>query len=178
MRSSVGVCDVSTFGKIDVQGPDAAALLDRIYANTIGTLKPGKVRYGMMLREDGFAFDDGTVARLAPDHFVVTTTTVNAGRVMQHLEMLLQADWPQLQVHATSVTEQWAAAAVSGPHARQVLAQIVDIDLSNAAFPFLAVGSCRMSHHHRPPFPPGSFRMCCSGEPAYDSTCRRDRGPA
>ena len=97
---AVGVCDVSTLGKIDVQGPDAAAFLDRVYANTISTLPVGRVRYGLMLREDGFVMDDGTVARLGAERFLVTTTTAAAGEVMAHLEFCLQCLWPELDVQA------------------------------------------------------------------------------
>ena len=80
VRSAVGVCDVSTLGKIDIQGTDAAAFLDRVYINTFSTLPVGKTRYGSMLREDGLVMDDGTTARLAKDRYIMSTTTVNAGR--------------------------------------------------------------------------------------------------
>ena len=113
--SQVGVCDVSTLGKIDVQGRDAGAFLDRVYANTFSTLPVGKARYGLMLREDGFVLDDGTTARLAEDHYFMTTTTANAVKVMQHLEFCQQCLWPELDVQMVSVTEQWAQYAVAGP---------------------------------------------------------------
>ncbi len=118
VRTNVGIVDVSTLGKIELQGRDVAEFLNRVYVNRWDTLAVGRCRYGVMLRDDGMVFDDGTTSRLAPAHYLMTTTTVNAVKVMQHLEMLLQADWPELEVFATSVTEQWAAAAVSGPHAR------------------------------------------------------------
>jgi sarcosine oxidase subunit alpha len=137
VRGQVGICDVSTLGKIDVQGRDAGTFLDRVYANTFSTLPVGKARYGLMLREDGFVLDDGTTARLAEDHYFMTTTTVNAVKVMQHLEFCQQVLWPELDVQTVSVTEQWAQFAVAGPRARDVLQAIVDPahDLSNAAFP-------------------------------------------
>ncbi|WP_022723726.1 2Fe-2S iron-sulfur cluster-binding protein, partial [Rhodopseudomonas sp. B29] len=119
-RTNVGVCDVSTLGKIDVQGSDAGVFLDRIYTNTFSTLPVGKVRYGLMLREDGIAFDDGTCARFADDHFMMSTTTANAGAVMQHLEHARQVLWSQLDVQLVSVTEQWAQYAVAGPRARDL----------------------------------------------------------
>src|SRR4029450_9526504 len=100
--------DVSTLGKIELAGPDVVAFLDRVYANTIHTLAVGRCRYGVMLRDDGMVMDDGTVTRLAGSHFLVTTTTVNAVRVMQHFEYLLQVVWPQLEGLLTSVTQQWA----------------------------------------------------------------------
>ncbi len=100
VRKRVGVCDVSTLGKIDVQGRDAGIFLDRVYANTFSTLPVGKARYGLMLREDGFVLDDGTTARLAEDHYFMTTTTANAVKVMQHLEFAQQCLWPELDVRA------------------------------------------------------------------------------
>jgi heterotetrameric sarcosine oxidase alpha subunit len=139
VRSHAGVCDVSTLGKIDVQGPDAGAFLDRIYINTFSALAVGKVRYGLMLREDGFVLDDGTGARFAEDRYLVSTTTMNAERVLQHLEFASQVLWPELDVQITSVTEQWAQYAIAGPRAREVLERLLGpaLDLSNAAFPHL-----------------------------------------
>lgn len=140
VRSSVGVCDVSTLGKIDIQGTDAGIFLDRVYANTFSTLPVGKVRYGVMLREDGFVLDDGTSARLAADHYVLTTTTANAGKVMQHLEHARQVTSPELDVQIVSISEQWAQYAVAGPNSRKLLERLLgsSIDLSNDAFPYLA----------------------------------------
>ncbi len=177
VRTNVGIVDVSTLGKIELQGRDVADFLNRVCINRWDTLAVGRCRYGAMLRDDGMVFDDGTTSRLAPSHYLMTTTTVNAAKVMQHLEMLLQADWPQLQVFATSVTEQWAAAAVSGPRARQVLAKIVDIDVSNEAFPFLAVGACRV-RTATGPAPARLLRMSYSGELAYEIHVPADCGRA
>jgi sarcosine oxidase subunit alpha len=139
-RAGVGVCDVSTLGKIDIQGPDAGTFLDRIYANTFSTVPVGKVRYGLMLREDGIVMDDGTSARFAPDHYVMSTTTVNAAKVMQHLEHARQVLWPELDVQMVSVTEQWAQYAIAGPNARRLLERLLGsaIDISDAVFPYLA----------------------------------------
>ena len=117
-RESAGIVDVSTLGKIAVQGPDAAEFLDRVYTNIFSTLPVGKARYGLMLREDGLAFDDGTTWRLGDHDFLMTTTTANAGKVMQHLEYFLDVIWPDLKVMLTSVTDQWAGAAIGGPKAR------------------------------------------------------------
>jgi sarcosine oxidase subunit alpha len=164
VRSRVGVCDVSTLGKIDVQGPDAGALLDRLYVNSFSNLAAGRVRYGLMLREDGFAMDDGTVTRLAEDRFFVTTTTVGAARVMQHIDFCRQVIWPELDVQATSVTEQWATYAVAGPRARDLLAQLLpDLDLSNEGFPFMAAAEIRWRGA-----PARLFRVSFSGELAYE----------
>ena len=167
VRTNVGVVDVSTLGKIELQGRDVAELLNRVYINRWDTLAVGRCRYGVMLREDGIVDDDGTTSRLGPTHYLMTTTTVNAVRVMQHLERLLQIDWPELDVFVTSVTEQWAAAALAGPKARDVLARIVDIDVSNSAFPFLAVARC-IVRAASGPIPARLFRMSYSGELAYE----------
>ena len=112
VRTNVGVVDVSTLGKIEFQGTDVAEFLNRVYINRWDTLAVGRCRYGVMLRDDGVVLDDGTTSRLAPAHYLMTTTTVNAARVMQHLELLLQRDWPELDVFATPVTEHWSAAAL------------------------------------------------------------------
>ncbi|TIW03750.1 MAG: sarcosine oxidase subunit alpha, partial [Mesorhizobium sp.] len=132
VRSAVGLCDVSTLGKVDVQGADAGEFLNRLYSNVMDTLKVGRVRYGLMLREDGFAYDDGTCARLAEDHYVVTTTTANAGLVYRNMEFARQCLWPELDVQIISTTDAWAQIAVAGPKSRALLARIVDgFDLSN-----------------------------------------------
>src|SRR5690606_15551880 len=125
VRSSVGICDVSTLGKIDVQGTDAGLFLDHVYANTISTLQIGRCRYGLMLREDGFVMDDGTAARLSEEHFIVSTTTANAGKVMQHLEFCHQVLWPDLDVTMVSVTDQWSQYAIAGPKSRIVLQRLL-----------------------------------------------------
>src|SRR5262249_11292479 len=90
VRSGVGIFDASTLGKIEVVGRDAAEFLNRIYSNALVRLAPGRCRYALMLKEDGYILDDGVVARLAPDRFHVTTTTGGAGRVLQHMEDYLQ----------------------------------------------------------------------------------------
>ena len=123
-REAAGIADVSTLGKIAVQGPDAADFLDRVYTNIFSTLPVGKARYGLMLREDGLALDDGTTWRLGEHDFLMTTTTANAGKVMQHLEYLLDVIWPDLKVQLTSVTDQWAGASIAGPKAREILAVV------------------------------------------------------
>jgi heterotetrameric sarcosine oxidase alpha subunit len=166
VRKAVGVCDVSTLGKIDVQGRDAGVFLDRVYANTFSVLPVGKARYGLMLREDGFVLDDGTTARLAEDHYFMTTTTANAVKVMQHLEFAQQCLWPELDVELVSVTEQWAQYAVAGPRARDVLQAVVDptYDLSNAAFPYLACGDVTVCGGT----PGRLYRLSFSGELAYE----------
>jgi sarcosine oxidase subunit alpha len=166
VRGGVGLADVSTLGKIDVQGSDAVALLDRVYANSVSTLPTGRARYGVMLREDGFVFDDGTFARLGDTHFVVSTTTANARGVMSHLEYCAQVLWPEMDVALTSVTDQWAQFAVAGPRAREVLQKVLDpgCDVSNSAFPFMACGAVRL----RNGVAGRLFRLSFSGELGYE----------
>ncbi|CAL9329805.1 Sarcosine oxidase subunit alpha [Streptomyces sp. enrichment culture] len=138
-RESVGFMDASTLGKIDVQGPDAGVFLDRLYTNMMSTLKVGMIRYGVMCRPDGMVFDDGTVIRVAPDRFLVTTTTGNAAAVLDWMEEWLQTEWPELKVHCTSVTEQWATVALVGPKSREVLASLAPrLAVANDDFPFMA----------------------------------------
>ncbi len=171
-RSSVGICDVSTLGKIEVHGPDAATLLDRLYINTIATLAVGKVRYGVMLREDGLVMDDGTITRWAEDCFFVTTTTVNAAKVMQHIDHARQVLWPGLDAQACSVTEQWATYAVAGPHSRDLLANLApDLDLSNGALPYMAAATFRWRGTSA-----RIFRVSFSGELAYEVSVPAQHG--
>ncbi|NVO28928.1 sarcosine oxidase subunit alpha family protein [Donghicola sp. C2-DW-16] len=165
VRRDVGLCDVTTLGKIDVQGADAAEFLNRMYANMMGTLKVGMVRYGLMLREDGHLYDDGTCARLGADHFVVTTTTANAGAVYRNLEFAHQCLWPELDVQLISTTDAWAQIAVAGPKSRALLQRIVDgFDLSNEAFPFMACAELTICGGLRARL----FRISFSGELAYE----------
>ncbi|MDB6083434.1 MAG: soxA [Gammaproteobacteria bacterium] len=165
VRSSVGVCDVSTLGKIDIQGSDSGEFLDRVYVNLFWTLPVGKVRYGLMLREDGFVMDDGTTARLDTHHYVMSTTTANAAKVMQHLEHARQVMWPELDVQMVSVTEQWAQYAVAGPSSRHLLERLLGdcIDLANEAFPYLACAEFTWRG-----VPARLFRISFSGEMAYE----------
>jgi sarcosine oxidase subunit alpha len=163
VRGAVGVCDVSTLGKIDVQGPDAAAFLDRVYVNVISTLAVGRVRYGVMLREDGFVMDDGTVARLGAERFFVTTTTAAAAEVMAHLEFAHQCLWPELDVAFVSQTDHWAQIAVAGPRSRELVAGVVDAPMDDAAAPYMACGEARVAG-----VAGRFFRVSFSGERAYE----------
>ena len=164
VRRGVGLTDVSTLGKIDVQGPDAARFLDFIYANTFSTLAVGRARYGIMLREDGMLFDDGTTTRLAPEHFLITTTTANATAVLEHMEFQLQAHCAHLKVSLTDVADQWAQFALAGPRSRAVIAALLpEEDLSAAAFPFMAARSVRLAG-----LSARLFRISFSGELAYE----------
>ncbi len=165
-RGSVGICDVTTLGKIDIQGRDAAEFLNKVYANGFAKLAVGKVRYGLMLREDGICYDDGTTARLGETHFVMTTTTANAVLVFRNMEFARQCLWPGLDIHLISATEQWAQFAVAGPNSRALLRKIVDpeFDISNEAFPFMACGAVNVCGGT----PGRLFRISFSGELAYE----------
>ena len=165
-RNSVGICDVTTLGKIDVQGSDAAAFLNKIYCNPFAKVPVGKVRYGLMLREDGIAMDDGTAARMAEDHFVVTTTTANAVSVYRHMEFVRQCLFPDMDVQLISTTEAWAQFSVAGPNARRLLQKVVDPehDISNDAFPYMACGDITVGGGLRARL----FRISFSGELAYE----------
>jgi methylglutamate dehydrogenase subunit C len=162
-RKSVGICDVTTLGKIDIQGTDAGAFLDRVYANTFSTLPVGKCRYGLMLREDGMVFDDGTTARMAEHEYVMTTTTANAVTVFRHLEYCRQCLWPDLDVQLISTTEAWAQYSVAGPNARDLLQKLVDQDISDAAFPYMGAGNITVGGLRA-----RLFRISFSGELAYE----------
>lgn len=166
VRTSVGVCDVTTLGKVDVQGKDAAAFLNKVYCNGFAKLAVGKARYGLMLREDGLAMDDGTAARLAEDHFVVTTTTAKAVPVYRHMEFVRQVLCPELDVQLISTTEAWAQYAIAGPNSRAVLEKIVDpdFDVSNEGFPFMACSELTICNGIRARL----FRLSFSGELAYE----------
>jgi sarcosine oxidase subunit alpha len=164
VRANVGICDVSTLGKIEIFGSDAAEFLNRVYCNGFAKLPVGKARYGLMLREDGFIYDDGTTSRLAEDHYFMTTTTAQAAGVLNHLEFCAQVLWPELDVRFASVSDQWAQMAIAGPKARAVVAQLVDRDISNAAFPYLAAADVTVMGS----LPARLFRISFSGELAYE----------
>jgi sarcosine oxidase subunit alpha len=162
-RKSVGICDVTTLGKIDIQGTDAGAFLDRVYCNTFSALAVGKCRYGLMLREDGMVFDDGTTARMGTHEYVMTTTTANAVTVFRHLEYCRQVLWPDMDVQLISTTEAWAQFSVAGPNARKLLEKIVDQDISDAAFPYMGAGEITVGGLRA-----RLFRISFSGELAYE----------
>ena len=174
VRKSVGLVDVSTLGKIDVQGPDAAEFLNRIYSNGFAKLPVGKARYGLMLREDGMLFDDGTTWRLAENRYLMTTTTAGAGQVMEHLEYHRDVVWPNLKVALTSVSDEWAGVAVAGPKARNVLkACVKECDVSNDGLPFMGVREGVIAG-----IPVWIARLSFSGEMAYEVYCGAGWGQA
>jgi heterotetrameric sarcosine oxidase alpha subunit len=163
VRQSVGICDVSTLGKIDIQGADAGQFLDFVYTNGFSKLKPGRVRYGLMLREDGHVMDDGTTACWTENHYVMTTTTAAAGQVMKHLEFVRQGLRPDWDVQIISTTEQWAQFAVAGPRAREVLNSLLDTHIDDTNFPFMQCGPVSMGG-----IDARLFRISFSGEHAYE----------
>jgi sarcosine oxidase subunit alpha len=164
VRNAVGLADVGTLGKIDIQGPDALEFLQRVYCNNFANLAVGRLRYGLMLREDGIVMDDGTVARLSEQHYLVTTTTVSAGKVMNHFEWLLQTAWPELKCHVVSVTEQFAQFALAGPNSRKVLAALLPhCDVSDNALPHLGLIETTINGQAL-----WIYRMSFSGERAYE----------
>jgi sarcosine oxidase subunit alpha len=164
VRGHVGITDVSTLGKLEVHGPDAAAFLDFIYANTFSSLPVGRARYGIMLREDGMMLDDGTTARLGREQFVVTTTTANSTAVLEHMEFQLQSQCRHLDVLISEVTDEWAQFAVAGPQARAVIAAALgSFDASNEAFPFMAAAAMNLDG-----IAGRIFRISFSGELAYE----------
>ena len=166
VRKSVGLCDVTSLGKIAIQGPDATELVNRVYTNAFAKLPIGKARYGIMLRDDGMVMDDGTTWRFSEHDYFMTTTTAHAAKVMVWLEELLQMRWPELKVHVTSVSEQWAGCAVAGPKSRVVLeAVLADAGaVSNDKLPFMGVIETTLSNG----VPCRIARISFSGEMAFE----------
>jgi sarcosine oxidase subunit alpha len=175
-RRTVGLCDVTSLGKIAVQGPDATVFLNRVYSNAFAKLPIGKARYGIMLRDDGLVMDDGTTWRLSETEYFMTTTTAHAAPVMAWLEELLQTRWSDLKVHVTSVSEQWAGIAVAGPCSRTVLETCVEDPtcVSNDNFPFMGVIETVLKDK----IPCRIARISFSGELAYEVYVPSDYGPA
>jgi sarcosine oxidase subunit alpha len=174
VRGGIGLFDGTTLGKIEIVGPDAAEFLNRIYVNSWTKLAPGRCRYGVMLREDGFVLDDGVVGRLAADRFHATTTTGGAAHVLAVMEDYLQTEWPHLDVWLTSTTEHWAVIAVQGPRSREVIAPLVEgIDLSDAAMPHMSVREGRICG-----VPMRLFRVSFTGERGFEINVPADYGRA
>ena len=176
VRRTVGLCDVTSLGKIAIQGPDATELLNRVYSNPFAKLPIGKTRYGIMLRDDGLVMDDGTTWRLAENEYFMTTTTAHAAKVMAFLEELLQTRWTDLKVHLTSVSEQWAGVAVAGPLSREVLAACVEqpTRVADETLPFMGVVETTM----REGIPARIARISFSGERAFEVYVPSDFGAA
>lgn len=164
-REGVAFMDATTLGKIEIWGADAGEFLGRIYTNGFKKLKPGMARYGVMCKPDGMIFDDGVTLRLDENRYFMTTTTGGAAGVLDWLEEWLQTEWPELDVHCTSVTEQWTTIAVVGPQSREVVAQLApDLDLAAEAFPFMAFRETTLASG----VPARICRISFSGELAYE----------
>ena len=163
VREAIGILDASTLGKIDIQGPDAREFLGRVYTNKWAKLAPGRVRYGLMCKDDGMIFDDGTTSCLGENHFLMTTTTGGAAGVLEWLELWHQTEWPELQVTFNSVTDHWATMTITGPEARKLLAELTDIDLDRDAFKFMDWREGNVAG-----VPARVFRISFTGELAYE----------
>ena len=144
VRNHVGICDVSTLGKIDVQGPDSGRFLDFVYTNTMSRVPIGKTRYGLMMREGGFVMDDGTCTRLGDTHFLLSTTTAAAGQVMAHLEFVAQCLVPEWDVQLASVSDHWAQIAIAGPKSRALLEGCLSEHISDADLPYMGMKSVQV----------------------------------
>ena len=174
VRTCVGIVDASTLGKIDIQGPDSARLLNMVYTNAFSKLEIGRCRYGLMCGEDGMVFDDGVTTRLGENHYLMSTTTGNAARVLGWLESWLQCEWPDMKVYCTSVTEQWATVAINGPMARRVLAELTTgIPLDNESFPFMSIREGTVAG-----IPARVFRISFTGELSFEVNVPASYGQA
>ena len=172
VRDGVAIFDASTLGKIDIQGPDSAVFLDRVYTTGFRRLGVGRCRYGLMLHENGYIFDDGVTARMSEHRYLMHTTTGNAEVVYAWLEFWRQTEWPELDVHLTSVTDHWATAAVVGPTSRDVLRKLcTDIDFDGDAFRFMDV-----REGHVADIPARVFRISFSGELSYEVNVPANHG--
>ncbi len=165
-RKSVGICDVTSLGKISIQGPDATELLNRIYTNPFAKLPIGKARYGIMLRDDGLVMDDGTSWRLSENDYFMTTSTTQAAKVMAWLEELLQIRWSDLKVHLTSVSEQWCGISVAGPKSRETISACLENPeiIDNENLPFMGVVETKLITN----IPCRIARISFSGEMAFE----------
>ena len=175
VRKTVGICDVTSLGKISIQGPDATEFLNRVYSNAFAKLAIGKARYGIMLRDDGIVMDDGTSWRLSENDYFMTTSTAQAAKVMAWLEELLQTRWTNLKVHVASVSEQWAGAAVAGPKSRETLIDCLHDPsvISNNNLPFMGVINVNLKND----IPCRIARISFSGEMAFEVYTASDYAP-
>ena len=174
VRTTVGIVDASTLGKIDIQGPDTVKLLNMVYTNAFTKLEIGRCRYGLMCGEDSMVFDDGVTTRLDEHHFLMSTTTGNAARVLGWLESWLQCEWPDMKVYCTSVTEQWATVAINGPMARRLLGELTsDIPLDNASFPFMSLRQGTVAG-----IPARVFRISFTGDLSFEVNVPASYGQA
>ena len=172
-RTSLGLLDASTLGKIIVKGPDAERFLDMLYTNMMSSLKPGRCRYGLMCSENGFLSDDGVVARIDEDTFLCHTTTGGADRIHAHMEEWLQTEWWDWKVWTVNATEQFAQVAVVGPNARKLLEKLGGMDVSKDALPFMGWVDGELAG-----FPVRVYRISFSGELSFEIAVPANKGRA
>lgn len=170
-RESVGILDASTLGKIDIQGKDAREFLGRVYTNAWAKLAVGKCRYGLMCGEDGMVFDDGVTSCLGENHFLMTTTTGGAARVLEWLELYHQTEWPEMEVYFNTVTDHWSTLTISGPNSRKLLSELTDCDLSNENFAFMDWKQTTVAG-----VPARVFRISFTGECSYEINVQANYG--
>lgn len=164
VRNAAGIFEGSPLGKIEVKGPDAGKFLDLVYANTISTLKVGKVRYGLMLSEQGVVIDDGVTARLGDDHFLVSTTSTGAERIADWMEEWLQCEWQHLDVVVAPVTTAWGVLTVTGPDARAIVEKVgTDIDIGAETFRHMSFAA-----GHVGGIPARMMRVSFTGEASFE----------
>jgi sarcosine oxidase, subunit alpha len=173
VRNGVGLYDASSLGKIEIAGPDALEFVDRFYINSLKSLKPGRTRYGIMLRDTGVIFDDGTVVMLDKDRVLLTTTSSGAGKVSAWLEEWRQCEWPDTKAVVVPVTDQWATVALTGQHARIVLGRLrPECDISAEAFPHLSFRVTKLLGTEA-----RIYRVSFSGELTYEINVPAHKGP-
>ena len=172
-RSSLGILDASTLGKLLVTGPDAGKFLDMLYTNMMSTLRIGKCRYGLMCSENGFLIDDGVVARIDEQTWLCHTTTGGADSIHAHMEEWLQTEWWDWKVYVTNVTEQYAQIGVVGPNARKLLEKIGGVDVSREALGFMEWKDGNLGKYDA-----RIFRISFSGELSYEIAVPAKQGLA
>ena len=175
VRDAVGIVDVSTLGKIELAGADVAEFLERMYVNRWRSLRVGRSRYGLMLREDGHVLDDGTTTRLDERRYYMTTTTGEHRHVLRHMEFHAQTVWPGLDVAIVDVTDQWAGMAIAGPRSREALVAAADGGCREriGALPFMGALEATLAG-----IPVRVFRITFSGELGYEVHAPADWGAA
>ncbi len=137
-RKTAGILDGSTLGKIEIKGKDALEFMNLMYTNAFTKMKPMTARYALMLGEDGMIMDDGIVCKISDQHFIATTTSSGAPKVLAHMEEFLQTEWPHLKVFLNSITEQFTTFNISGPKSREIMSKVFNnVDFSNEKFPFM-----------------------------------------
>lgn len=173
-RTSAGIFDASSLGKIEVMGQDAEAFANFIYYNTISTLKPGHIRYGFMLTEGGIVMDDGVIARLDQNRIVISCSSSHVDSVRKHLETWRQDGNDPDRIFIHDLTQQWATVTVAGPKARDILTALaLDVDLSPEAFPHMTLQEvCFDDTLLR------IARVSFTGDLSYELSIRRTKAPA